>query len=197
MKSKIIIILIGLVLILVFTFGLYFGYTLFKPQILRQTVTSQTILETLKGQGFLVTQTYILNQKVIIDKNSGVFWKDFFWGQEIEANGVMKISSGIDLTKLTAEDLTLANKQLTIKLPPIEVQSSELLGDIELKNTQGILKKIFDDDDGYNLALSKLKEASILTANGEQIRQSAQKFTTLEIERLIKIIAPNWTVIIL
>lgn len=197
MKNKIIIILLVLVVTSVFICGLFLGYSIFKPQIFAQKVTSQTILETLKSQGFLVTQTYILNQKVTIDKNSGVIWKDIFWGQEIEASGVMKISSGIDLTKLTEQDISSAAKQLTIKLPPIEVQSVELLGDIELKNTQGILKKVFDNDDGYNLALAKLKEASITAANSDQISQSAHKFAVLEIERLLKIIAPDWAAIIL
>ena len=185
--------LIGL-LIIVFILGGSFGYLIFRPQILKEQINSQTILQTLKNEGFLVTQTYILDQKVTIDKNTGVMWKDFFWGQEIEASAVMKVSSGVDLTKLNPEDVQLADKQITIKLPAIEIQSTELMGDIELKNTQGILKKVFNNEDGYNLALSKLKEQAQVTASEEKLVADAKVNTQKEIERLISLAAPDWQV---
>ena len=190
MKQYLLLILV----IIVFITGIYFGYAIFRPQILKEQINSQTILQTLKNEGFLITQTYILDQKVTIDKNTGVMWKDFFWGQEIEASAVMKISSGVDLTKLNAEDVQLADKQITIKLSAIEIHSTELMGDIELKNTQGILKKIFDNEDGYNLALGKLKEQAQVTASQEKLISEAKINTQKEIERLIRLAAPDWQV---
>lgn len=190
MKQYLLLILV----IIVFVSGIFFGYAIFKPQIVREQINSQTILQTLKNEGFLITQNYILNQKVTIDKSSGTAWKDFFWGQEIEASAVMKISSGVNLTKLNAEDVSLADKQITIKLPAIEIYSTELLGDIELRNTQGILKKIFDNEDGYNLALAKLKEQAQVTANQEALVAEAKINTQKEIERLIRLAAPSWEV---
>jgi hypothetical protein len=187
MKQYLLLILV----IIVFVTGIYFGYLIFKPQIVREQINSQTILQTLKNEGFLITQNYILDQKVTIDKSSGTAWKDFFWGQEIEASAVMKISSGVNLTKLIAEDLSLADKQITLKLPAIEIYSTELLGDIELRNTQGILKKIFDNEDGYNLALGKLKEQAQVTANQEALVAEAKINTQKEIERLIRLAAPS------
>ncbi len=181
-------------IIIIFVLGISFGYLIFRPQIIKEQINSQTILQTLKNEGFLITQTYILDQKVTIDKNTGVMWKDFFWGQEIEASAVMKVSSGVNLTKLNAEDVTLAAKQISIKLPAIEIQSTELIGDIELKNTQGILKKIFNNDDGYNLAFGKLKEQAQVTANQENLVADAKINTLKEIERLISLAAPNWQV---
>ncbi|MCX6745005.1 MAG: DUF4230 domain-containing protein [Candidatus Parcubacteria bacterium] len=180
--------------IIIFIAGIFFGFLIFKPQIVKEQINSQTILQTLKNEGFLITQTYILDQKVTIDKNTGVMWRDFFWGQEIEASAVMKVSSGVDLTKLNAEDVQLADKQITIKLPAIEIQSTELMGDIELKNTQGILKKVFNNDDGYNLALNKLKEQAQVTASQEKLVADAKINTQKEIERLIGLAAPNWQI---
>lgn len=186
--------LILILAVIVFIFGIYFGYLVFSPQIVKEQINSQTILQTLKSEGFLITQNYILNQKVTIDKNTGVMWKDFFWGQEIEASAVVKVSSGVNLTKLTDQDVKVADKQIAIKLPAIEIYSTELLGDIELRNTQGILKKIFDNEDGYNLALGKLIEQAQVTANQEKLVAEAKLSTQKEIDRLIRLVAPDWSV---
>lgn len=64
--------LILILAVIVFIFGIYFGYLVFSPQIVKEQINSQTILQTLKSEGFLITQNYILNQKVTIDKNTGV-----------------------------------------------------------------------------------------------------------------------------
>lgn len=185
--------LIGL-LIIFFLAGTYLGYVIFQPQIVKEQVSSQTILQTLRNEGFLVTQTYILNQRVSIDKTSGVMWKDFFWGQEIEASAVLKVSSGVDLTKLDDKDVQIKGQQIIIDLPAIEIHSTELISDIELRNTQGILKKVFDNDDGYNLALNKLKDQGKITASEEKLVAEAKSNTQNEIERLIRLAAPDWQV---
>ena len=100
-----------ILIILVLALGIFVGYSIFKPQIVKEQINSQTILLTLRSQGFLVTQDYTMNQKVTIDKMSGTMWKDFFWGQSIEASAVIKVSSGVDLTRLTEEDIKIANKE--------------------------------------------------------------------------------------
>lgn len=186
---------VGLMIIL-FVLGIYFGYLIFQPQIVKEQINSQTILETLKNEGFLATQTYIFNQSVTIDKNTGIMWKDFFWGQEINASAVVEVNSGVDLTKLTANNIKVTANQINLTLPQIEVQSVELLGDIELRNSQGILKKIFNDDDGYNLALSKIKEEAIKAASDEKLVNQAQSSTQKEITRLIGLAAPKMQILI-
>lgn len=190
MKFYIIIILI----IAVFCLGVFTGYSIFKPQIVKEQVNSQTILQTLRSEGFLVTQTYILNQKVTIDKNTGTMWKDFFWGQSIEASAVLKVSSGVDLTKLTENDIKIADHEVTVVLPQVQIQSTELISDIELRNTQGILKKVFDNDDGYNLALSKLKEQAQVSAQQDSLLREAQANTKKEIQRLMRLAARDWNI---
>ncbi|MCX6740150.1 MAG: DUF4230 domain-containing protein [Candidatus Parcubacteria bacterium] len=190
MKQYLLLILV----IVVFVSGIFVGYSIFKPQIVKEQVNSQTILQTLRSEGFLVTQTYILNQKVTIDKNTGTMWKDFFWGQSIEASAVLKVSSGVDLTKLTENDILIGNKEITVTLPQVQIQSTELISDIELRNTQGILKKIFNDDDGYNLALSKLKEQAQLSAQQDSLLREAQTNTQKEIQRLMRLAAQDWNV---
>lgn len=186
---------LGLMIIL-FVLGIYFGYLIFQPKIVKEQVNSQVILETLKNEGFLATQTYIFNQSVTIDKNTGIMWKDFFWGQEINASAVVEVNSGVDLTKLTADDIKLTANQINLTLPQIEVQSVELLGDIELRNSQGILKKIFDDDDGYNLALSKIKSEAQKAASDPKLVTQALTNTQKEITRLLHLAAPNLQVTI-
>jgi hypothetical protein len=185
--------LIALVII-IFAAGFYLSYLIFKPSVVSQKITSQTILRTLQDKGFLVTQNYTLNQKVTIDKNTGVFWKDFFWGQEITASAVVKINSGVDLRKLAVEDIQLSNKQVKLTLPPIEIQSTEIISDIELQNSQGILKKIFNNEDGYNTALGLIKEQAQTAASQEDLIKEAQASTQKEIQRLISLVASDWQV---
>jgi hypothetical protein len=184
-------IVILLILVLFFGGGIYLGYFIGKPPVKETKVNSEVILTILKNEGFLITQSYLFNQIVTIDKTSGNEWKDIFWGQTITASANLKVSSGVNLSKLNPQDITVSEENITILLPPIEDQSVEIVGDIILQNKQGILKKVFDNDSGYNTAYEKLKAEALRAAQNVEIRQEAQKSTQKQIVHLVEYINPG------
>jgi len=103
----------------------------------------------------------------------------------------MKVSSGVDLQKLSANDISLTNDQINIDLPAIEIQSVEILDEIVLDNKQGILKRLLANDDGYNQALTNLKEQAKIAAQEDKLINEAQQSTINEIKRFIKFIDPD------
>lgn len=155
---------------------------------------SQTILLALKGQGFLITQTYVFNQSVTIDHANGSFLNDVFWNQIILATANIKVSSGVDLRKLEQNDIAQSGHTYTVALPALERFSTELLGAVQVHNKQGILKQIFENDNGYNQAISALKLASEKATQTPELIAEAQRGTVQELERLIKLVDHDATV---
>ncbi len=185
MKTKLL--LVGLLVVI--GASLFVGYRLGKPKAQNEQVSSQSIVQALKHEGFLVTETYIITQQITIDRSTGSVFKDFFWGQDIIAFGTMKISLGVDLNKLSIEDIKMNASTISLTVPDMENHGVELIGDITLQNKQGIFKKIFNNDDGYNAAYAKLKEAALATATSDLVKNEARENTKKEIERLIRLVA--------
>ncbi len=169
--------------------GGFVGYRLAKPAAKSEAITSQSVVQALKHEGFLVTETYIITQQVKIDRSTGSSFKDFFFGQNITAIGTMKVSMGVDLNKLSPEDISIDSRTVLVRVPDLEQHGVELMGDITIQNTQGILKKVFDNDDGYNAAYTKLKEAALVAATSESVQTEAKENTAKEVERLVKLVA--------
>ncbi|MEI7511880.1 MAG: DUF4230 domain-containing protein [Candidatus Uhrbacteria bacterium] len=155
---------------------------------IRSVVSSQTILTALRDQGFLVTQTYLFDQPVVINKTTGNPFKDFFVGQTVEARGTMEANLGLDLSKLTTDDITVSDDQILVRIPPPSLFNTRLVGPIEVRNTQGLLKKLFGPDDGYNLALEELTRASTAAAAKPEILKNAQDKSVKEISRLVELL---------
>lgn len=183
-------ILAGAALILFFG-GLFLGYRIFRPVERAQTVNSTVVLTALQSQGFLVSQNYIFNQSITIDRSTGSQFKDIFFGQTITADANMKVSSGVNLSKLTTDNMYVDAKEIRITLPPVETQSVEILGNIVLKNNQGIIKKVVDNDDGYNAALTELKKEANMAAQTEELRAEAFNNAVKEIKKFLNFIAPE------
>lgn len=178
-----------------FSAGVYAGYQVFHPRA-TNTVNSQTVLTMLKSEGFLVTQSYVVNQMVTINKSTGSDLKDIFWKQDITASANMKVSSGVDLSKLTAASIQVDGNSITVELPAIETQSAELIGQVLLQNKQGILKKLFNNEDGYNEALAKIKEEALKAAAVPELRTDAETNAQKEIQRLLRYLYPEREVIV-
>ncbi len=176
--------LVFLALVL-FVGGLYLGYRVFRPQS-SITVNSQTVLTMLQSEGFFVTQSYVVNQMVEIKTSTGSDFKDLFWKQDIQASANVKVSSGVDLSKLTAESIQVTGSQIIVTLPAVSTQSVELIGNVLLQNKQGILKKIFDNDDGYNVAVAKIQEEARAAAETAELRADAKANAEREIKRLLR-----------
>jgi hypothetical protein len=182
--------LLPIAALILFFGGLFVGYKIFRPAA-KEEVTSNVILTALQSEGFLVSQNYIFNQTITIDRSTGSSFKDFFLGQTIDADANMKVSSGVDLSKLSPKDIVISEKQIQITLPPVQTQSTELLGNIVLKNKQGIIKKIVNNDDGYNAALTELKKEAMKAAEVPELREEAKINAQREIKKFLQFVDPQ------
>jgi hypothetical protein len=169
--------------------GAIAGRLWFTPDTsVRTVISSQTILTALRDQGFLVTQTYVFDQPVTIKKTTGSALRDFFVGQTVEARGTMEANLGLDLAKLAAEDVSVSPSEIVVRIPAPSLFNTRLIGPIEVSNTQGLLKKLLEPDDGYNLALQELTRASTEAATKPEILQTAQNASIKEITRLVQLL---------
>ncbi len=169
---------------LFFAIGFFVSLFLFRDSE-GEKVSSQTILTALRERGFLVTQTYVANESVKIENDSEDFWRKLLWGQAIKAYGVVEVNLGVDLSKLEESDIKISKDKITVAIPKVNVFNSRLVGDVSLENKQGLLKRIFENDDGYNQAVSALvnqAEQNILTA---EVLTTANDKAVEEIKRLV------------
>ena len=176
--------------VLFFVIGMVLSYTIFKPAP-KQMVTSQSILTALTSEGFLVSQNYVFQQTVTIEKSTGSALKDVFFGQTIEATALMKVSAGVALSKLQEQDIRVTGTEIHIALPPVETQSIEILGNITLDNSQGIVKRLVDNDDGYNVALSELKQQAKSAAETPELQQEALVQAQKQIQTFLQFVDPE------
>ncbi len=188
-KKLIISLVIALAILSSLIFGVVAGRIWLSPSSsMRTVVNSQTILTALRDQGFLVTQTFIFDQPVTIERTTGSAFRDFFVGQTVEARGTMEANLGIDLARLQAEDITLSATEIVVRIPAPTLFNTRLIGPIEVKNTQGLLKRLLEPDDGYNLALAELTRATEEAAGKPEIVDRASEQSAREIERLVSLI---------
>lgn len=183
---------IAAVSLILFGSGLVAGYELFSPKPAEtEKVNAQVILTALHDRGFLVTQTYMFDTPVTIDRSTGSAFKDFFFGQTIEARGTMEVNLGIDLASVTAEDVTVDEpaKTVIVRIPKATLFNSRLVGPLELKNTQGILKRLLNSDNGYNNALSKLSQAAEGTATQKEFLDRANDRAKEDVSTLLGYVA--------
>jgi len=174
--------------------GVFAGYQLFSPDAMQPKVTAQVILTALRDQGFLVTQTYVFNEPVTIDKNTGSALKDFFFGQTITARGVMETNLGIDLSKIAADDIRVDSGNVIIYIPRAQLFNARLVGPLEVENTRGILKRLLYSDNGYNEALAELIKQAEQSAVKPELINRATESAKAEVTRLAGLVARNRTI---
>ncbi len=75
-----------------------------------------TVISKLKNSSKLATVEYVVS-KIISAKDENWFSKDTYFFAETQAS----IKVGIDLEKLNENDISIAGKKISIKLPPVEV----------------------------------------------------------------------------
>lgn len=153
---------IALILIIVgIIFGSFLGGVFYErnSQVTTQ-VDSISIRDKIENEAFIITKTVYINQKSTITVDQGSDWSNFWWGQTITAEAMMKVNVGVDFKKIQESDISVntITKTIAIKLPPAEVLDVSLGGDITVTNQSGILKLIFDNDTNsdYNRALNQL-----------------------------------------
>ena len=178
------------IILLVFLVGLILGWRVTRDTE-KRTVSSQVILTALHDQGFLVTQTYIFNEPVEIRDEDQGFWQKLLWGQVIKAYGVVEVNLGVDLSKITEDDVAIAKERVTINIPRAEIFNSRLVGEVAVENKQGILKRLLENDDGYNQAMAELTKQAEDAATTPEMVQIANDNAVDEISRLVGYIAED------
>jgi hypothetical protein len=176
--------------------GLLLGYRLFRPTQEQTIVTSQVILTALRDRGFLVTQTYIFDEPVTIEKTSGSAFKDFFFGQTITARGVMEANVGIDLANVSEQNVRVEGDTVTVRIPSASLFNVRPIGPIEVKNEQGLLKRLFERDTGYNEALAELTKQAEEAAKKPELLDRATVRAKEDIERLLRYVAEGKTIVV-
>lgn len=170
--------------------GAYISYRIFRPPTVAETkVTAQVILTALRDRGFLVTQTYVFDEPVTIEKKSGSAFKDFFYGQKITARGAMEVNLGIDLAKVLSDDITIEGDTVIVSIPGASIFNVRLVGPLDVKNAQGILKRLLENDDGYNEAQAELSRLAEETAKKPEFMKRASDNAVSEITRLLGYVA--------
>ncbi|TAN32678.1 DUF4230 domain-containing protein [Patescibacteria group bacterium] len=172
----------------IFGLGIFLGWKINKKS-QPAAITSQTILEALRERGFLVTQTNIINQSVKIDSGEQTFWQKLLWGQVVRAQAVVEVNVGVDLKKMTANDVRVAANKITIYMPQAEIFNSRVAGDVNVENKQGILKRLLEKDDGYNKAIAELTKQAELASATTAALEAANKKAQEEILRLVGYLA--------
>lgn len=183
----------ALLAIVILVIGVYAGYRLFAPKTIKTQVTAQVILTALRDRGFLVTQTYVFDEPVTITKKSGSALKDFFYGQTITARGAMEANLGIDLSKVLADDIKITDEKISVTIPKAQLFNVRLVGPLDVQNTQGILKRLLENDDGYNEAQAELSRVAEESATRSEFVDRATELAKTEVARLIGYIAQGKT----
>lgn len=65
-------------------------------------------------------------EKVIDAQTSGSQWQQFLFGDRILLIAHARVIAGVDLAKLTASDVVVENKKITVNLPPSELFVTDL-----------------------------------------------------------------------
>ncbi len=163
----------SLIILLVFSIGSFVlgRLSVVQSDTKQETITKEIILEEIQSQYFVVTKTLFLDEDINITVSEGSEWKDFLWGKEISASGIVRIDVGVDLGKLTVDNIVVdkLNKEVTIEMPEASILDSSIFGDIEFETEKGIIKNISDliqDDESadYNNAVAELIIAGEKTA---------------------------------
>ena len=126
----------------------------------RIEVSSRSILERISDQYFVVTKSAYVDQESTITIDKGSRWSNFFWGQTVKAEGVIRIDVGVDLSRLTEDDITVDHQTKTVRVdvPSADILNASQHGDIEVESDQGVLKYLLDNDpnEDHNRALLQL-----------------------------------------
>jgi len=142
-------------------------------------VDSLIILDKIENEAYVITKTVFINQESKITVDQGSDWSNFWWGQTITAQGLMKINVGVDFSKLKSEDIVVDNdnKVITIKMGNAKVLSTSIDGPIKVESVNGLLKQIFDNNTNkdYNTALAQLTQDSTKAVeNNTQVMEDAR-----------------------
>jgi hypothetical protein len=171
------------VLLAVLFFGIYFGITISRWL---QTGSglkfenTTTVVKQVQTLSDLVTVKYVLEKVVILEDTK-------WYGESrvlLLAHGVVK--AGIDLNRITTNNVTISGKSISIRLPPPQITDA-YLDDKQsqvIDHTTGLLR-VFDKDLEQNArenAVDEIRRA----ARASGILDDANQRARLELELFLR-----------
>ena len=169
------VIIVGL---LAFVWGTIYG----QNKATQIKVTSQSIFDKINNEAVLQTKSVYINQVSKITVDQGSEWSNFWWGQTIDAEALMKITIGVDLKTIKPADISIdsANKKIFIKLPAAKILETIPQGNVKVTPKSGVFKFLFanDTNQDYNQAITQLKaDAASAVSTNPEILTDAQSET--------------------
>jgi hypothetical protein len=156
------------------TFGaafFYLGNTNANNAIQQNQVTKDVVISRIEEETFIVTRTVYLDEEVNIKIDRGSDWDEFLWGKEINAEARVRVDVGVDMSKLTADDIEIdsAAKVVKVKAPKASVLDASISNKLKVESQGTILTRLFDDNynDNYKLASEQLINSANGVVNGD------------------------------
>jgi len=164
-------------------FGIYLGFTVSRwvhtGSGLRFENTA-TVVQQVQTLSDLVTVKYVMEKVVVLD--------DMKWYGEsrvlLLAHGIVK--AGIDLNRITTNDVTISGKRISIKLPPPQITDA-YLDDKQsqvIDHTTGMLR-LFDKDLEQTARANAVDDIS-RAARGAGILDDADQRARLELALFLR-----------
>ncbi len=204
-KTISIFVAISLILfIAVFFYGRYLGQKNVSLEAQKPTINSQTVLERITSQYFLVTKTVFVNSKAEIETPKNNNWTDIFTGKKITVDGLIRVDVGVEMKNMRPENIVVDSEQktVTINLPHAEILDASLSGELNIDEDKAITEKLKDvfkntQNDDYNLALQTLIDSakSQVTAD-ENIFNSARSDSLKLVELIVSGMLDGYKLII-
>ncbi len=167
-----------------------------------EKVSSRIILNSIQDQAFLVTKTLYLDEETTITIDGAGGLKGLLFGKELKARSLVRSDVGVDLKKMTEENINIdsSKKTITIKLPEATILTSGISGNVEVESSRGIwtsVKELFSDEgnDDYNRAVNELvSNAENAVRARTDVFDSARADTVKLISWMIEKTAPGYRV---
>ena len=187
-KNKLIAVAFGLLFIALLIIGVLIGKIWTDNN--RNKVTSNSLVDRIQDQNFLVSKTVIIDQKSKIVIDQGSAWSNFFWGQTIDAEAQIRVDVGIDFSKLKSEDIQVdeKTKHIIINLPNAQILDASQYGDIDVRSSKGVFKFLLDNNpnEDHNQALEQLISDASRSLDGSKIYAEARTDAVRYLEVVVK-----------
>lgn len=159
--------LIVLIFIATFFYGRHVGKKVATEALREPVVSSQTILDKITDQYFLVTKTVFVNSRAEIETPKNDNWTDLFTGKKITVNGLVRIDVGLEMKNMRAENIKVnsRDKVVEISLPQAEILDASLSGELDISLDKAVIERLKDifkntQNEDYNLAMITLIDSA-------------------------------------
>lgn len=163
--------------IILATVTLFTNFTLTS----KKSMSNSSVLTKVKAISELNTVEMYFNE--ILDYKDSLFFNDFeipFTAKSFIFTVESKVKAGIDLSQLSAEDVTIDKKKITLKLPSPVVTSKEILVYKAFDEKNGLFNEVTNNDtlQVLNEFTDKLDEKAITSGILDKAKESATTTVT-------------------